>query len=238
MTIQRTPTLVLAPPTYTKDYIDQNNRAITSFLYKYVVANSLFDQTAYPMVGQIQIGTGTGYKLGTLTAGNNTTIVNALGSITINAGTLLATQAMTSGTTKDFIIPANVVQFTVTLAGVSTSGTDNIIGQLGTSGGIANTGYLGLGGTGGVSSAGTQYTTGIGIPVNLATAVLHGSITFTLVEASTFTWVGVGTFSTSNANNFIVTTTTKVLTSALTTFRWTTLLGTATFTAGKSNVKY
>jgi hypothetical protein len=58
------------------------------------------------------------------------------------AGPTLGTeQATTSGTTKDFPIPAGVKRITVMVEGVSTDGTSALGIQIGGSGGIENTGY-------------------------------------------------------------------------------------------------
>ena len=53
--------------------------------------------TTTPSNGQIPIGNGTNYTAATLTAGNNTAIANASGSVTIGAGAL-TTAGTTSGT--------------------------------------------------------------------------------------------------------------------------------------------
>ena len=92
----------------------------------------------------------TGDTSGTLTvsapaiAGSNTqTLVAVTGTLApIVSGTAVAS---TSGTSIDFTsIPSWVKRITVMFSGVSVSGTSNMQIQLGDSGGVENTGYLGV----------------------------------------------------------------------------------------------
>jgi len=81
-------------------------------------------------------------------------------------------QASTSGTSIDFIsIPAWVKKITVMFSGVSTNGTSAPLIQIGDSGGIENTGYLGS--STNISSS-SNYTTGFGILSSVAANVFHG----------------------------------------------------------------
>lgn len=55
--------------------------------------------------------------------------------------TLLTSQATTSGTVFDFVIPSTANKLFVMLNGVSLSGSDHVLIQLGTSGGFISSGY-------------------------------------------------------------------------------------------------
>ncbi len=145
-------------------------------------------------------------------------------------------QATTSGTEKDFTIPAWAKRVTVNLAGVSTNGTDPFMIQLGDSGGIETTVYV----ASAFNFAGqVDFTTGFGL-MTLATAALafHGSVILNLVDASTNTWTAFGGTNSSGSGNSWCNSGGKSLSAALTTVRLTTLNGTDTFDAGKVNVLF
>ena len=92
----------------------------------------------------------------------------------ITQGTAVAS---TSGTSIDFTgLPAWVKRITVNFSGVSTNGTSIPLLQLGDSGGIENTGYLGSGSSVFAASACTAVlqTTGFGIGAGLEYADLKG----------------------------------------------------------------
>jgi len=154
--------------------------------------------------------------------------------------TLAAEQATTSGTSKDFLnIPSWVTKIEVNFVGVSTNGTSNLLVQLGDSGGIEPSGYLGAGGAVLTSSATTvaNYTTGFGINVTAVASVVHGTLTLTLEDASDFTWVASGSFGRSDTTQVQITGGSKSLSAALDRVRITTVNGTDAFDAGAINIR-
>lgn len=150
-------------------------------------------------------------------------------------------QATTSGTSIDFTsIPAWVKRITVQLVGVSTNGTSPLLIQIGDSGGIEATGYLGTShsfSSGGVGGA--NFTTGFGIRAGLlATTVRHGAIVLTLEDSAAFTWVASGNVGCSDDTTASMTAGSKALSAALDRVRLTTVNGTDEFDAGGVNILY
>lgn len=150
-------------------------------------------------------------------------------------------QTTTSGTTVDFTgIPSGVRRITIMFVGVSTSGTSNIMIQLGDSGGIETSGYLGATTT--VASATpSSATITAGLPVTNAIATastLHGSVTVSLMNSSAFTWVSSGVTALSNAATTHIAAGSKSLSAELTQVRITTVGGSDTFDAGSINISY
>jgi hypothetical protein len=176
-------------------------------------------------------------------AGSNTlTLQAATATSSVNK---LETAVSASGTSIDFTsIPSWVKRLTVMLSGVSLSGTDGIILQLGDSGGIEITGYVGnifntydsgtinvvahstsflLTSSGGGSSAGNLYS---------------GQVILSLLDASTNTWVMNGSTSpttTSSAARIAIFSGSKPLSSTLTQLSIG-RTGTNTFDAGSVNL--
>lgn len=104
---------------------------------------------------------------------------------------LEASQATTSGTAKTFTVPPDTKRVTMTLSGVSTNGTNNIVLGIGDSGGIETTLYNQA--TGLVAAAGNAMNNGAGAFL-LATGVTAasaytGTVTLHLQDAATFRWV-------------------------------------------------
>ena len=150
-------------------------------------------------------------------------------------------QATTSGTEKDFSIPAWAKEITVQLSGVSTNGTSNLQIQIGDAGGIETSVYSsnagGVNNSGALGTFASPITSGyILMAVNAASSTWTGHIKLTLFEAAAFTWVASGTVFSADAlyENVGV----KSLSAALTTVRLTTVNGTDAFDAGKVNVIY
>ena len=145
-------------------------------------------------------------------------------------------QATTSGTEKDFTIPAWAKRVTVSPAGVSTNGTSSLLIQLGDAGGIELTGYVAS--TFNITSQ-SDYTTGFGLQTTGDAAVTYsGAIVLCLVDASTFTWSAHGSISGAGSGNAFCISGIKSLSAALTTVRFTTFNGTDAFDAGKVNVLF
>lgn len=177
----------------------------------------------------------------TITAGNGVSVSNgdgAAGNPTISAISITssASQATTSGTSKDFTgIPAGVKRITVTYDGVSLSGAASNLVQLG-AGSVQTTGYTANGVGLGMSSNsfGTTYTAGFGIVEDTAARLLRA--TMTIVRHSGNAWVSshVGiAASEARLGGGSVT-----LSGELDRVRITTSNGTDTFDAGSVNVHW
>jgi len=147
--------------------------------------------------------------------------------------TLGTEQASTSGTSIDFgSLPSTIKRIVIMFVGVSTNGTSLLIVQIGDSGGIEATGYLGADGT-------NSYTTGFGLSVSaIAAAVRHGMITLYLENSSTNTWVSASSIGNSNAATFGSASGSKSLSAVLDRVRITTVNGTDAFDAGAINIQY
>lgn len=155
--------------------------------------------------------------------------------------TLGTSVASTSGTAIDFTsIPVGVHRVTMELVGVSTNGTSNPIFQIGDSGGVEATGYLGTAGVTVVSSvASANFTTGVGVNSGAAANVLHGTITCQLVDASTQTWMITYQLGQSNSAAIYYGAFSKALSPGpLDRARLTTVSGTDAFDAGSVNISY
>ena len=154
--------------------------------------------------------------------------------------TLATPVASTSGTAIDFTaIPAGTKRVTVMFVGVSTNGISIPIVQIGDSGGIETTCYVGV-----VSytSGGDSLTAGFGIVPSAiidATMIFDGAVTLSLENSSNNTWVAFG-----GAGVRVSATTTsktggsKSLSAALDRIRITTVNGTDAFDAGEINISY
>jgi hypothetical protein len=150
--------------------------------------------------------------------------------------TAMTAQATTSGTFKDFTgIPAGVERITVMLNGVSTNSTSLGIVQLGTSGGIQTSGYLGR--TNDVSTGTIAYSTGFNLSSdNAAANVYYGTITLTLLTPNN--WTVTGILSRTDGNNQYRMAGGVTLGSVLDRVRITTVNGTDAFDAGSINILY
>jgi hypothetical protein len=156
----------------------------------------------------------------------------------VNGRMVLATaQASTSGTSVDFTgIPSWVKRVTVMLNGVSTSGTSNIIVQLGASS-FSTSGYISTS-SGITSTVGTtQYTAGFGISNdNQATTLFYGALAFSNITGNA--WTLTGNISTGTNGKTAVSAGFLSLAGTLDRLRITTVNGTDTFDAGSINILY
>ena len=143
-------------------------------------------------------------------------------------GLTLMTQVTASGTAVDFTsIPSWAKRITVMFDGVSLSGTSQIIIQLGDSGGIETSGYVG-------GTATSASTTGYQVFLNLATRNATGI--YTIINSNGNLWVGSGTtWNTTEVSNSAGS---KILSATLDRIRITTVNGTDTFDAGTINIMY
>jgi hypothetical protein len=173
--------------------------------------------------------------LGTNLSITDTTLNATGGSGGITAGTV---QATTSGSAIDFTsLPAGINRITVILDQVSLSGTDDLLIQLGDSGGIETTGYTCQSVV--VSGAGTSIsadTTGFNISSGSATRAISGIMVLCRITSNT--WVASFTGSTSAGTAMgVYSAGSKSLSAELDRLRIDTD-GTDTFDAGQINIFY
>jgi hypothetical protein len=155
--------------------------------------------------------------------------------------TLATAQNTTSGTSIDFTgIPSWVKRITVMLNGVSTSSTSPVIIQLGDSGGIETSGYVGATGlsqfgTSGSGVLSVGFTTD-GNATLSGSMVRYGSVVIANIASNT--WIAQGCVGDTNFERVGVVGGSKSLSAALDRVRLTTVNGTDTFDAGSVNIMY
>ena len=182
---------------------------------------------------QIKTGTGAGTTAITIDASQNVTFTNSV----IQSGTAVAS---TSGTSIDFTsIPSTVKRITVMFSGVKSSGSSDHLLQLGTSGGVTTSGYLGASTrVTSATPATVNYTTGFG--TNLGggtnTNVFHGAYTLTYIGSNI--WSCTALLGISNSATTVNSSGGITLSGTLDRVRITTVNGTDTFTAGSINILY
>jgi hypothetical protein len=157
-----------------------------------------------------------------------------MGASLITSGTAVAT---TSGTSIDFTsIPSWVKRVTVTLSGVSTDGAPYLVLQIGDSGGIETSGYLGgVGNTGGRIIANSTFfhcTTS-----TTSGSTQDGAYVLTLLNASTNLW-GMQGSAYLTGITMCIAGGSKPLSATLDRIRLTTSTGSANFDAGSVNILY
>jgi hypothetical protein len=164
-------------------------------------------------------------------------VLNGTTGVQDNSGAFVAgTSVSASGTSVDFTsIPSWVKRVTVMLSGISTNGTSNPLIQLGDSGGIENTGYLGVA-VNYAGSGASNSTTGFAIASAAAANLLSGHIVLTNISGNI--WIASGMLGTSNTPFAAYTTGNKALSATLDRVRITTVNGTDTFDAGSINILY
>lgn len=161
--------------------------------------------------------------------------VHAGTGLGVNRGTA---QATTSGTSIDFTsIPANVRRLVIVFSGVSTSGTDNVLVRLGTSGGLETTGYVSTSAAlpNGLTASTASSTVGFNLRGGAGTDVRAG--TLTLYNLSGDIWVAAWTVATATTN-ITVGAGTIELPDTLDRVSITTSGGTDTFDAGTINITW
>jgi hypothetical protein len=174
--------------------------------------------------------TGLYFAAGQVQASLNGTAAN----VALVSGTA---QASTSGTSIDFTgIPSWVKRVTVMFQGVSLSGTNDFLFQLGDSGGIENTGYLSAYTQFGASTLGTaNSTSGFLFAGGGATRLNHGTIQFTNLTGNVWTAFGGSADETGARTCFAAGS--KTLSATLDRVRIT-ASGADTFDAGTINIMY
>lgn len=162
----------------------------------------------------------------------------AQGFPTIVSGAVVATTSGTSVTLASGL-PAGIKRITVNLDGVSTSAGDDILIQLGDSGGVETTGYVSASTmlTDATSPSVVSSASGFIIRAGAAAAVLNGSVDLTLHDNSDNTWCAHGVVIRSDAARVICTGGRKALSAVLTSVTLATSAG-ATFDAGEASVVY
>lgn len=119
---------------------------------------------------------------------------------TVGRLTFAAPQATTSGTLFDFAgIPAGVNRVTVIFRGVSLSATDDLLVQLGVSGGPVTTGYFSVGER---PASSLTSTSGALIAVGVAAAGFSGAIVFQRVSGNVWVWSYTGAASSTNRPSY------------------------------------
>jgi len=147
--------------------------------------------------------------------------------------------AATSGTSIDFTsIPSGTKFIYISIVGVSTNGSDDIVFQLGDSGGIETSGYLGsssqLDSTPTVSLA----TDGFHISSGGSGHVRHGTLILVRENSSSNTWVASGNWSRSDSSQCHTAAGSKSLSGELDRVRMTTSGGSNTFDLGEINITF
>jgi hypothetical protein len=151
--------------------------------------------------------------------------------------TLATVQASTSGTSIDFTsIPSWAKRITVMFAEVSTSGTSDVLVQLGDAGGIENTGYVSTSNiyNNASGTAGVNRTDGFAVYYASSTHLLTGHMLLTKIDANSWVSSHAGKLVTTGA---IGGAGSKTLSDTLTQVRITTV-NADTFDAGSINISY
>jgi len=103
-------------------------------------------------------------------------------------GIVLGTaQATTSGTAFDFTVPTGTKRVSIKCAGVSLSGTDHILVQIGPAAGVETTGYLST--SANSTPSFFNGTTGFFIYVGSAAQLFSGRMVLELLDSSINSWV-------------------------------------------------
>lgn len=161
------------------------------------------------------------------------------GESLINLATL---QAATSGTTKDFTgIPSWARRVVILFNGVSSTGANDILIQLGVGTTPTTTGYQNSQSTLSYPSGIVNTTSTAGIPIfnNLGSYVFTGRIVLELLDSTANTWIVSGhLMSTVTTLGTVVSGGVITLSGSLGMVRLTTTTGTPTFDAGSVNISW
>lgn len=152
-------------------------------------------------------------------------------------GITLGTLTTASGTAVQFTgIPSTAKRVTMTFRALSTNTgtTDNFLIQIGPSGGVATSGYVGGAFTTGGNNTGTS---GLQWLTNGGARTANGQAIFTLMDAATNLWVGTFTSVDTVGPEFAYGATQIALAGALERIRMT-VTGAASFDAGSINIAY
>lgn len=186
-------------------------------------------------------------EAGTATTDRNWTaqrVAQAIAALAAGGGLTLGTPIVTtSGTSHDFTgIPAGTKKITMTIEGISTTGTSTPMVQIGDAGGIEASGYLGSVSLASGAAQSANFTNGLKLSIDIngwgATSVAHGRVELTLLDPSTNTWALTGHLGHSSIAMSLISAGSKSLSAELTQIRLTTNGGSDTFDAGKINIVY
>lgn len=193
---------------------------------------------------QLKSGTGAGTTALTLDASQNATFA---GTLKVNGSTtalypLVSSTAVasTSGVAIDFTgIPAYAKRITVMFSGVSTNGASVIQIQLGDSGGVETTGYVG--GAGNYNNLSQTSVAAIStgfqlLNTGIASLNYYGNVVICLLDTNL--WVASGVLSLGTSTNLVNLAGTKTLSATLDRIRITTVNGTDAFDAGTINIMW
>jgi hypothetical protein len=167
--------------------------------------------------------------------------INGSAGVTTNSGAVYngissgTAVASTSGTSIDFTsIPSWVKRITVMFSGVSTSGTSNILIQLGSSS-VTTSGYTSM-----VQSGGSAVVSTAGFIVTLSvTAAYNYSGLIPISTLGSNSWASSSIIGASNAAGVVSSSGGNIaLGGTLDRIRITTVNGTDTFDAGTINIMY
>lgn len=167
-----------------------------------------------------------------------TAMTSTTTAITPNHNKIITAAAASLGGTSTTIatgLPSGLRRFTMSFVGLSTNGTNDLLIQIGPSGGVATSGYLGAAGTSGLDVNGT---TGIRIQQNSASNVGHFLVICQLHDSATNTWVcvvqgGLSNSATTLRGGYSVSLSGELSQASITTFG-----GTDTFDAGTVSYSY
>jgi len=150
--------------------------------------------------------------------------------------TLATAQNSTSGTSIDFTgIPSWAKKITILFDRVSLSGSDNFLVQIGDSGGLENTGYLGCSSSAATTIGTTSATTGFIIVAGATAVTICGHMTITAISGNT--WISSHVIGRSDAASTRYGGGTKTLSATLDRLSVVTD-GTNTFDGGTINILY
>jgi hypothetical protein len=142
----------------------------------------------------------------------------------------LETAQTASGTSVDFTgIPSWAKRITVMFSDVSLNATDDLLVQIGDSGGIETTGY-----TSGSQSV-LNSTIGYIIRIGGGTRILNGAMYISNINSNS--WISIHSGNVGTLND-VYGGGTKTLSSTLDRIRVTSVTGTSTFDAGTINISY
>lgn len=207
-------------------WVDPTNASEDSAIsFKTMIAGSAKAEAARIAQG-MTLGSPTGGDKGAGTINATAVYDDNVQILPVISGTLITT---TGGTSLDATgIPSWVKRIVIGFRGVSTSGTSDLLVQIGDSGGIETSGYVSTasnqsGGSTASSTAGFIVTT-----PTVATDAISGHVTLTLIGAATNAWVCSSTLKRST-NTINQSAGDKALSATLDRFRITTVGGTDTF---------
>lgn len=155
---------------------------------------------------------------------------NVTGSLTAGGSLTLATAQTASGTSVDFTgIPSWAKRITVIFRDVSLNATDDLLVQIGDSGGIEITGY-----TSGSTSL-VNSTIGYIVRIGVGTRSLNGAMYISNINSNS--WISIHSGNIGSLTD-VYGGGTKTLSSTLDRIRVTSVTGTSTFDAGTINISY